>query len=106
MAPDKGTPSADDRTSYTYLLDNLIRPRLGRIHLSQIASETVSSWRSDMLVEGLAAAAVRNAYVLLRQILEATVDPQRIASNPCRVRGAAQVPDSSRMPPTLKLPRR
>jgi integrase len=83
-------------------LDNLILPRLGKIRLSQIGIETVSAWRSDLIIEGLAPTTTRNAYVLLRQVLEAAVDAQRIASNPCRVKGAAQVPVTNRQPPTIK----
>ena len=67
-----------------------IRPLLGRVHLGDVTTEHVRSWRAQLLDTGRSEGTVAKAYRLLRAVMNTAVDDGRITRNPCRVKGADQ----------------
>ncbi len=82
------------RDLYSSQLDNLIIPALGDHALAEIAPETVRQWFADLGSSHESRNA--KAYALLRSIFNTAVDDGLVASNPCRIRGAAQVKQTKR----------
>jgi integrase len=90
------------RTHDTYRnsLDKWVLPRLGGAEVRNLTAATIRRWHADMTaVAGPTAS--RQAYSLLRAILNTAVDEDMLRRNPCRVRGAGQSRSSER--PLLDL---
>jgi integrase len=77
------------RAEYRRLLDKLIVPTFGSTPLGGITAEQVRTWYSR-LPPGKPTQRAR-AYELLRTILGTAVADDLLASNPCRIKGGAQV---------------
>lgn len=77
------------RDLYESQLDNLIVPALGDHALAEITPEIVRRWFAELGSEHESRNA--KAYALLRSIFNTAVDDGLVASNPCRIKGAAQV---------------
>ncbi len=71
-----------------------IGPILGNTPLASITTESVRSWRAELLRTGRSEETAAKAYRLLRAVMNTAVDDGRIARNPCRIKGA----DSGRAP--------
>src|SRR4051812_32281990 len=86
----RGRPLAR-RTQDTYRnsLDRWILPFLGDEQLGKITAPVVRNWHSR-LCEVAGPTAKRQAYSLLRAILNTAVDDDILHRNPCRVKGAGQ----------------
>jgi integrase len=86
----RGRPLAR-RTLDTYRnsLDRWILPFLGDEQLGKITAPVVRNWHSR-LCEVTGPTARRQAYALLRAILNTAVDDDILHRNPCRVKGAGQ----------------
>lgn len=67
-----------------------INPFLGLKTLGEIGTDTVRTWRTDLLDAGRTEIRVAKAYKLLRAIMFTAVDDGRIKRNPCRIKGADQ----------------
>jgi integrase len=63
-----------------------VGPTFDVLSFRQVTQSKVRSWHATMHKDHPATA--QSAYRLLRQVLQAAVDDNRIVSNPCRVRGA------------------
>lgn len=63
-----------------------IEPVLGGKALGEITTTMVKNWHAGLYAEHPATA--QGAYRLLRQVLNAAVDDNRLVRNPCRVKGA------------------
>ncbi len=72
---------------YRYGLDRFLLPRLGKRTLASLRTEDVRRWHAAVTDEAGAMQAAK-AYRLLRVILNTAVEDERIAANPCKVRGA------------------
>lgn len=84
----RGRPlSPMTRQGYEGLLRRNIVPTLGPLPLSRITPDAVRSWYADVTIEASADQAAKS-YRLLRAILNTAVEDDRIARNPCRMRGA------------------
>lgn len=93
----KGRPLAPrTRQTYRHSLDAWILPALGDLRLSAISPVVVRTWHSDT-VGRTGPTATRQAYALLRSILNTAVADDAIARNPCRITGAGQ-PSSPERP--------
>jgi integrase len=93
----KGRPlAARTVQTYRHSLDAWILPSLGQQRLSAITSALVRTWHSDTLGR-TGPTATRQAYALLRSILNTAVADEAIARNPCRITGAGQ-PSSPERP--------
>ncbi len=79
------------RTQDTYRnsLDRWIVPELGRLLVGDVSVAVVRRWHAGV-TERAGATASRQAYALLRAILNTAVDDDLLKRNPCRVRGAGQ----------------
>lgn len=86
---------------YTYLLNNLIVPHLGEAPLTAITPGAVRKWNSKIRSGTISDTTAAKAYRLLRQIMEAAVDDQLVAVNPCRIKGAAVEHSSERQIPPI-----
>lgn len=77
-------PSLKPKTAagYESLLRSRILPALGGLRLAEIAPSDVQAFVNSM--DGLSASRVRQAHVVLSQVLEAAVRDGRIARNPAR----------------------
>ena len=72
---------------YRYLLDRHVLPELGRAKLAEIRPQTVRHWHGAVASASSDLQAAK-AYRLLSTIMATAVADERIAVNPCRVRGA------------------
>jgi len=77
------------RATYRSLLDRLILPTFAAVPLKEIGSEQVRDWYSSLDPSKKTLRA--HAYGLLRAILETAVTDEKIAANPCHIRGAGTV---------------
>jgi integrase len=93
----KGAPLAP-RTlgTYRHSLDRWILPRLGDHRLRAITPAVVRTWHA-WLLDQTGPTATRQAYALLRAILNTAVTDDAIPRNPCRITGAGQ-PNSPERP--------
>ncbi len=71
------------REGYESLLRVHVFPRFGAIRLGEITPLDVRSWIVDLHSGGLSASRIRQAYYLLRQILQLAVDAGVLAKTPC-----------------------
>jgi len=68
--------------SYDSLLRSRVLPRWSTYQLAGVRHADVASWLADMRREGLSASRTRQAYHLLKSILDAAVKDGRLARNP------------------------
>ena len=61
-------------------------PPLGDVRLADLTPELVRAWYAALVAERGRSTAAK-AYTRLRQILAQAVDDDRLARNPCRLRG-------------------
>lgn len=84
----RGRPlSPMTRQGYEALLRRNITPTFGPLPLSRITPDAVRSWYAHVTAEASADQAAKS-YRLLRAILNTAIEDDRIARNPCRMRGA------------------
>lgn len=90
------------RTQDTYRnsLNKWVLPYVGALEVRQLTTTTVRGWHAEMTSKAEPTAA-RQAYSLLRPILNTAVDEELLRRNPCRVRGAGQSHSAER--PLLDL---
>jgi len=77
------------RATYRSLLDRLILPTFATVPLKAIRSEQVRDWYAGLDPSKKTLRA--HAYGLLRAILQTAVTDEKIAANPCHIRGAGTV---------------
>ncbi len=75
------------RELYQWLLDKYLLPQLGNLPLDKITPSAVRSWHASLLTDA-ARTPARQAYSLLRAMLNTAVADELLARNPCTVRGA------------------
>jgi integrase len=75
--------------TYRHSLDMWILPFLGDTALRAITPAVVRRWHAEVAAS-TGTTATRQAYALLRAILNTAVADDAIARNPCRIRGAGQ----------------
>jgi integrase len=84
----RGRPlSPMTRQGYEGLLRRNIAPTFGALPISRITPDAVRSWYAQVAAEASADQGAKS-YRLLRAILNTAVEDDRIARNPCRMRGA------------------
>lgn len=71
------------RESYESLLRSRVLPAFGRRHLVDLRPSDVQGWVSKMHEEGLSASRIRQAAVVLRQVMDAAVHDRLIGRSPC-----------------------
>lgn len=79
------TPSLKPKTraSYVSLLKTQVFPRFGNTEIAQIRPITVSEWIASMKKRELSASRIRQAYVVLTQIMKSAVHNELIKASPC-----------------------
>lgn len=77
------------RQDYERHLRDHILPTFGKDKLSSITPARVRTWHSKML-DDHGTTAARQAYSLLRAVLNTALNDDLIARNPCRINGAGQ----------------
>lgn len=93
----KGQPLAlRTLQTYRHSLQAWILPRLGDQRLAAVTPALVRTWHSETLSQ-TGPTATRQAYALLRSILNTAVTDEAIPRNPCRITGAGQ-PSSPERP--------
>jgi integrase len=80
----RGTLKPKTVAGYESLLRSRIIPRFGEHPLSLLLPSEVQAWISTMDADGLSASRIREAWVVLSQILDAAVRDGRTARNPTR----------------------
>src|SRR3954447_4994855 len=75
--------------TYRHSLDMWILPFLGEMPLRTITPAAVRRWHAEV-AGSTGTTATRQAYALLRAILNTAVADDAIGRNPCRIRGAGQ----------------
>ncbi len=75
------------RELYRRLLDDRLLPTFGHRRLNSIRTDDVRRWHSHQ-AERSGPIQAAKAYRLLRAVLNTAVEDERIAANPCRLRGA------------------
>lgn len=76
------------RDLYSSLFRLHIQPTLGSKTLEELKPESIRAWRARLRDEGRSETTAAKSYRLLRAILNTAVDDERIARNPCRIKGA------------------
>lgn len=76
------------RMLYRAILDRDLLPTFGATPLDEILPATVREWHSAMPADRPTRRA--HAYSLLRTIMSTALQDERIAANPCRIKGAGQ----------------
>lgn len=71
------------KAGYESLLDNHILPAFGSTPVGRIDKLAVKAWVAGRVKAGLGAGTVRNAFAVLRQVLDAAVDGGGLRRNPC-----------------------
>lgn len=85
---------ARSQADYRRLLKAKIYPTFGEVELKDITKEDVLAWYRPMAKTPTEQA---SAYALLRTILTTAVEDERIAANPCRIKGAGKAPVKHRV---------
>jgi integrase len=67
--------------SYESLLRSRVLPAFGRRQLSTLKPSDVQTWINKMQAEGLSASRIRQAHVLLKQILDAALRDRMVGTN-------------------------
>ncbi len=100
----KGRPlSPSTRYGYERLLARNILPHLGMLPLRAVTPERVRSWYGAVTVRAGHDQAAKS-YRLLSAILNTAVSDERIARNPCRIRGGgAETAPERPMPTTAEV---
>lgn len=75
------------RELYQWLLDKYVVPHVGHLPLDKITPGVVRSWHAGLLRDA-APTPTRQAYSLLRAMLNTAVADELLPRNPCTVRGA------------------
>jgi hypothetical protein len=97
----KGRPLAPRTVdTYRHSLDAWILPTLGDLPLDKITPAHVGRWHADV-GRRTGATAVRQAYAVLRAVLNTAVADEALHRNPCRIKDAGQA--YSRERPLLGL---
>ncbi len=87
----RGRPLAPRTTdTYRHSLDAWILPTLGDLPLDKIAPAHVRRWHAGISRLTGPTAAVRQAYAVLRAVLNTVVADEALQRNPCRIKGAGQ----------------
>lgn len=79
----EGTLTAKTAASYRSLLRSRVLPTFGRRQLATLKPSDVQTWVSAMRRQGLSASRIRQAVVLLRQMLEAAMRDGMVGRNAC-----------------------
>lgn len=88
------------RELYQWLLGKYVLPQLGHLPLDQLTPTAVRAWHASLLGAG-APTPPRQAYALLRAILNTAVADELLTRNPCLVRGAGVARSAERSVATL-----
>ena len=88
------------RELYRWLLDKYVLPQLGHLQLDQVTSTVVRAWHATLTQDG-SPTPTRQAYALLRAILNTAVADELLTRNPCTVRGAGVARSAERSVATL-----
>ena len=85
---------------YAFTLRRHLLPELGGYPLEELTSARVRSWYAA-LARSARPTPTRQAYALLRTILNSAVDDEILLRNPCRIRGAGVARTAERPTATL-----
>ncbi len=85
---------ARSQADYRRLLKAKIYPRFGDTELKDITKDDVAAWYRTLAKTPTEQA---SAYALMRTILTTAVEDERIAVNPCRIKGAGKAPVKHRV---------
>ena len=88
------------RQQYAGTLRRHVLPHLGGYALEELTSARVRSWYAA-LARSTSATPTRQAYALVRTILNTAVDDEILLRNPCRIRGAGVARTAERPIATL-----
>lgn len=88
------------RQAYAGTLRKHVLPHLGGYALEELSSPLIRSWHAG-LARTTSPTPTRQAYALLRTVLNAAVDDEILQRNPCRIRGAGVARTAERPIATL-----
>ena len=71
------------RATYESLLRSRVLPAFGRRRLVNVMPSDVQAWVAAMQQEGLSSSRIRQAAIVLQQVMDAAVRDRLIARNPC-----------------------
>ncbi len=83
----KGSLKPKTLHGYEGLLRSLVLPTFGDWALASIRRVDVDQWISELQARGLSPSRIRQAFNVLAAMLDAAVEYEYIARNPCRERG-------------------
>jgi integrase len=88
------------RELYRWLLNKYVLPQLGHLTLDEVTPTVVRAWHATLSRDG-SPTPTRQAYALLRAMLNTAVADELLIRNPCTVRGAGVARSSERSVATL-----
>jgi integrase len=78
----KSTKKPKTYSRYESLLRGHVLPRWGRVPVSAVTTAEVEAWLSELRAAGLSASRTRQAYTVLRGVLDTAVKSRRLVVNP------------------------
>jgi integrase len=75
--------SAKTAASRRSVWNSRVEPQWGDVLVAEVRSSAIRGWVATMVAEGAGAPIIENAFGVLRQVLGAAVEDNRVARNPC-----------------------
>jgi integrase len=75
--------SAKTAASRRSVWNSRVEPQWGDVLVAEVRSSAIRGWMATMVAEGAGTPIIENAFGVLRQVLGAAVEDNRVARNPC-----------------------
>lgn len=75
--------SAKTAASRRSVWNNRVEPNWGEVPVAEVRSSAIRGWIAAMVAEGAGTPIIESAFGVLRQVLGAAVEDNRLARNPC-----------------------
>ena len=82
-AASQGHISAKTATTRRNVWKSRVEPQWGEVAVVDVKTSGVKAWVASMVAEGAGVPTIENAFGVLRQVMGATLEDNRIARNPC-----------------------
>ncbi len=83
MVGDAKAHCPHDRRDPRYTWDSRVTPQWGEVAVVDVKTSAMRAWVAKMVADGVGVPTIENAFGLLRQVLGAAVEDNRIPRNPC-----------------------
>jgi site-specific recombinase XerC len=78
-----GHISAKTKATRRTVWNTRVQPRWGALAVAEVKTSAVKSWVAAMVSDGAGVPTIENTFGVLRQVMGAALEDNRIARNPC-----------------------